>query len=213
MVRLDPEVGPDGVLAWRQQDWSRRLLLGGGALVEIADNNPLVCADEAAVPNASGTLALIALGPVIRAGLVAEAPVLQFSFDDDFELCATSLRDWGLILEPVIAVEEIDLGSVRSVNAMVEIPTPSDWHTIDELFEESYGRSFYVRLNDGGDWDTKRVAGKPHAEYRLRMTPGDDLSLLTVQVMADINGKCGAAQAVHAFNVMCGFEESLGIDG
>jgi N-acetyl-gamma-glutamylphosphate reductase len=29
--------------------------------------------------------------------------------------------------------------------------------------------------------------------------------------MADRNGKCGAAQVVHAMNVMCGFEESLGI--
>jgi N-acetyl-gamma-glutamylphosphate reductase len=29
--------------------------------------------------------------------------------------------------------------------------------------------------------------------------------------MADINGKIGAAQYVHMMNVMCGFEESLGI--
>jgi N-acetyl-gamma-glutamylphosphate reductase len=37
------------------------------------------------------------------------------------------------------------------------------------------------------------------------------MSLLTVQVMIDRNGKGGAAQVVHAFNVMNGFEESLGI--
>jgi N-acetyl-gamma-glutamylphosphate reductase len=29
--------------------------------------------------------------------------------------------------------------------------------------------------------------------------------------MADRDGKAGAAQVVHALNVMCGFEESLGI--
>jgi hypothetical protein len=29
--------------------------------------------------------------------------------------------------------------------------------------------------------------------------------------MSDRDGKCGAAQFVHALNIMCGFEESLGI--
>jgi N-acetyl-gamma-glutamylphosphate reductase len=29
--------------------------------------------------------------------------------------------------------------------------------------------------------------------------------------MADVDGKCGAGQVVYAMNVMCGFEECLGL--
>ena len=56
------------------------------------------------------------------------------------------------------------------------------------------------------------VRGKPFAVYRLRFAPDESKSLLTVQVMADSRGKCGAGQVVHALNVMCGFEESLGVE-
>jgi N-acetyl-gamma-glutamylphosphate reductase len=55
------------------------------------------------------------------------------------------------------------------------------------------------------------VAGKPFSAYRLRVVPDEPNSLLTVRLLSDPLGKCGAAQVVHAMNVMCGFEESLGI--
>jgi N-acetyl-gamma-glutamylphosphate reductase len=48
--------------------------------------------------------------------------------------------------------------------------------------------------------------------YRLRVTPNDNASLLTIQVLADRDGKCGAAQVVHMMNVMAGFEETLGLE-
>ncbi|MFX9858936.1 hypothetical protein ABTP71_18620, partial [Acinetobacter baumannii] len=78
------------------------------------------------------------------------------------------------------------------------------------LFDECYQRAFFVGAAE--TWDTREVAGKPHAVYHLRLTPGQEqTSLLTVQVMADREGKCGAAQIVHKLNVMCGLEETLGI--
>src|SRR5262249_50204787 len=102
--------------------------------------------------------------------------------------------------------------SVLSLHAMVEITGVGELEELDELYDEVYGRSFFVR-ESGGDWDTRQVASHPHAAYRLRVTPGDDgKHLLTVQVMADRDGKCGAAQVVHLMNVMCGLEETLGLE-
>jgi N-acetyl-gamma-glutamylphosphate reductase len=45
----------------------------------------------------------------------------------------------------------------------------------------------------------------------LELTEGESESLLAIHIMADINGKAGAGQFVHTMNVMCGFEESLGL--
>jgi len=207
-----------GELVWQQAGRRRRLVIGPpaplavGGLVELMDNNPLVCADEASVPDPAATLGLIALGPLIRAGLMVEPPVLQFSFEVDFQPLAAEIAAWGWDGEIIATAEAQELGDVLSLNALVEIDTPADWNAIDDLFHESYGRSFFVRESAGGDWDTQLVAGKPWAVYRLRITPDEPRSLLTIQVMADRDGKCGSAQAIHAFNVMAGFEESLGLE-
>src|SRR5215218_131169 len=68
-------------LAFHQGPWNRRVLSGDptpalAGLVELMDNNPLVCADEASVPDPASTLALIALGPLIRAGLLVESATM-----------------------------------------------------------------------------------------------------------------------------------------
>ena len=57
----------------------------------------------------------------------------------------------------------------------------------------------------------RQVLGRPEARYRLTLAPDSPHSLLTIRVLADFNGKVGASQVIHAMNVMCGFEESLGI--
>jgi len=69
-----------------------------------------------------------------------------------------------------------------------------------------------VTRPDGQAWDPSLVARKAAAAYRLSFAADDPTSLLTVRIMADKDGKCGSAQVVHAMNVMCGFEETLGID-
>jgi hypothetical protein len=209
--------GPaDAALEWTQGDWRRRLWIGQpdfevAGLVELIDNNPLVCADEASVPDPASTLALIALGPLIRAGLLVEPPALQFSFDSEASLVDDFLRAFGWNGGAVVDDAPQDLGSAVALNAFAVVRTPEDPRELDELYEEAYGRSFFVQEAGSEPWDARRVADYPRALYRLRMAPDEASSLLTIQVMADRHGKCGAAQALHAFNVMCGFEESLGL--
>jgi N-acetyl-gamma-glutamylphosphate reductase len=171
------------------------------------DNNPLVCADRASVPDPAATLALIALGPLIRAGLLTESPTLITNAPFDEQLLLSFL---GLDEVAVLAQEQ-DLGSVYASTVMAAIATPDRMEDIDDLYEEAYSRSFYVRGDEESTWDTQLVAGLPHSVFRLRITPDEPTSLLTVHVMADKEGKCGAAQLVHCMNVMAGFEETVGI--
>ncbi|ARU40337.1 hypothetical protein CCB80_03960 [Armatimonadetes bacterium Uphvl-Ar1] len=204
-------------------DWNRKLVAGqpgkeaiNGSLyglVELADNNPLVCADFFSVPGPVATLGLIGLGPLVRAGLVLDDPVVQISFDRDAIDLAAGLQEMGWRGDVVLHVDvQEGLGSVLAAVCMAEIAVMDDYSELDELFHEAYGRSFFVREADALLWDAEQVRGKDHACYTLRVSPFEDRALVTVLVMADRDGKCGAAQLVHAMNVMCGFEESLGLD-
>lgn len=198
-----------------QGDWHRALTSGaeGGfrGLVELMDNNPLVCADTFSVPDPGATLALVGLGPLIRAGLLVESPSVIASFELDEELVDGYLAEAGWPGGARYHSEHQPEGQVLALNAMALIETPEDLDTIDALYEEVYGHSFFVRRTEEGEWDIDLVEGKPYAAYRLRITQGNPHSLLTIQTMADRNGKVGAAQLVHAFNVMAGFEESVGV--
>ncbi len=222
LVRAHPEldlqsdIAPDHELRFDRGDWPRTVHLGTPncaiqGLVELIDNNPLVCTDEAAVPDAASTLAIIALGPLVQAGLLNDQPALDLSFSTDETRLLPWLETIGFSGDLTLGESDLDLGTVRALNLFAPIATPDDWRMIDSLYEEAYGGSFYVRMHDGSEWDTQLVAGHPWALVGLRMTPGDETSLLTVRVMADRDGKCGAAQALHMLNVMAGFEECLGI--
>lgn len=209
---IDSIVASGGVASWEQSDWSRTIAIGAGeGILELADNNPLVCADRVVLPCAEATLAQIALGPLARGGLLVERPTLLFSFEPDPGKVDAAFVPFGWTHGATVDADPRELDGVLAVTAIAEIETPSNPDDLDDLYEEAFGRSFYVR-EAGGEWATTQVAGKAHAVYRLRYAPGDERSLLTVQAMADANGKCGAAQVVHAFNVMCGFEESLGVE-
>jgi hypothetical protein len=182
-----------------------------GGLVELMDNNPLVCADSAWVPTPAGTLVLIALGPLIEAGLIVEPPAVILSYEDEEQgiLNALATVQWqdGIALQ----CESHDLGTVRGAYVLAKIKNPDDWDDIDAIFDERYGRSFLVRRVEREDWKKELVEGKPWACYFIELTEGATESILAIHVMADINGKLGAAQSVHMMNVMCGFEESLGL--
>lgn len=209
----------------KRRVWIDRPDIEPFGLMEIIDNNPLVCADECSVPSPEATLALIALGPLIRAGLLTSAPAAMFSFEANLDSVDASLRTmgWDHGLTASLNVEEpnppADPGSiptatwhqVKSAIVMATLSTPDDASLLDSLYDGVYGGSFFVRRVEDGPWITSLVEGRPFAAYRLRFAPDVGESLLTIQVMADSEGKCGAAQAVHAMNVMCGFEESLGI--
>jgi hypothetical protein len=180
-------------------------------LVELVDNNPLVCTEEFSVPSPLATLALIALGPLCRAGLIDGSPALHSSCALVADDLMAHLEQEGLSQEVTLTLGAEDFGAAAVLNAFVPIPEMDDYELLDGLYDEVFGRSFYVRSRASEDWDTSLVVGRPHAAYDLRITPGDGQALLTVRVMADKRGKLGACQMLHAFNVMNGFEEHLGI--
>ena len=91
------------------------------------------------------------------------------------------------------------------------VQTPLHVDDLDDAYNEIYGSSFFVRRDDSSDWEPSTVEGKAFALYGLSIAPETPQSLLTIRVLADRNGKCGAAQVVHALNVMCGWEESLAL--
>ncbi len=194
--------------------WNREVRVGDPSvglfgLTEIMDNNPMVCADVLSVPDAITTLALIALAPLAQAGLLLEEPTMLSNLEGDVSDAFLVGAGWsgGLVQH----TEPQDLQGVAAATVIAAIRTPDDLEDLDALFDERYERSFFIHRDESSDWDVKLVKGKPSGLYRLRINPDEPSSLLTVRVMADLNGKCGAAQVVHAMNVMCGFEESLGV--
>lgn len=210
------DTGTSAGIEFSQGAWKREIRVGDFdcelyGLVEFMDNNPLVCADRASIPGPAATLALIALAPLARAGLIADSPVLMLNFGGDEQEVGKALESVGWTAGLTIHTEEMDLGNALAATAMVSIRTPDDLEDVDALYEEQFGRSFYVQRDESSEWGPNVVLGKPFAAYRLRIVPDSPNSLLTVRLLSDRDGKCGASQIVHAMNVMCGFEESLGI--
>ena len=182
-----------------------------GGVVELMDNNPLVCGDSAWVPSAGGALAVLALGPLLEAGLVFEPPAILLSFEDTDEEAIKGLRTVAYDGDISFNCENHDLGTVRGAYCIAKFSNPRSFDEIDDIYNERYGRSFFVRRTEDEPWVKELVEGKPWAFYRLELTEGETESLLAIHIMADINGKAGAGQFVHMMNVMCGFEESLGL--
>lgn len=207
----------EGRMQWRQGGWERSITVGDrntepGGLIELIDNNPIVCADRFDLPYPGATLGLIALGPLAEAGLIADEPAVVLNVPCDGDELGAYLTRLGWPSGVSVHVDPVDLRGVAAVTAVCAIRTPERLDDLDDLYDERYGRSLFVRRDETSEWDVGLVKGKPFALYRLRVSPDDPSSLLSVKVMADLDGKCGAAQVVHAFNLMCGFEESLGLE-
>jgi hypothetical protein len=211
------EIGAGPKIQFVQSEWNREVLFGDFSaelfgLVELMDNNPLVCADRVSIPTPVGVLAAIALGPLAIAGLLTEPPTLLASQDDDPEAIDALLARDGWTEGLVFSAEAQPLQGVIAATAIAAIRTPERLQDIDDLYEERFGRSFFVHRDEDSRWDIDLVKGKQGAVYRLRIAADEPQSLLTIQVMADANGKCGDGALVHAMNVMAGFEESLGLE-
>ncbi len=187
--------------------------IGGevGGVVELMDNNPLVCSDQAWVPSAGGSLAVLALGPLLEAGLIVEPPAILLSFEESEDELARGLKTVGYEDGFSFNCENSDLGTVRGAYCIAKISNPQSFDEIDDIYNERYGRSFFVRREEEQPWEKGLVESKPWACFRLELTEGETESLLAIHIMADINGKCGAGQYIHTMNIMCGFEESLGL--
>lgn len=180
-------------------------------LPELMDNNPLVCADSASCPSPAATLVAIAANPLAKAGLLEESPALVFSFEDDFTEVGRILETEGWMGGAHCAGNPMDMQGVLTATCLASIKQ-QDISELRALYEECFGRSFFVRRFDGDSWTAELVRGKPFALYNLMPSAGDQgHCMLRVDVLADANGKGGACQLVHMLNIMCGFEEDMAL--
>lgn len=174
-------------------------------LTELMDNNPLVCADEAAVTGAAATLVMVAIGPLARAELLTEMPAVALNFVEGTDEIDAALKTEGWQGGAVVATAD-DEPELLAAECICQIRLPDGVEDIEALFDECYGRSFFVRPGRVSSAD------EPFAGYELTVEPqGESMALVKVTATAAPDGKCGAGGLVHMFNVMCGFEESLGV--
>lgn len=208
-VQLD-RAPTEATLEISQHGWIRRIWIDRDSvplfgLVELMDNNPLVCADEFSLPSPEGALSLIGLGPLIRCGALMGTPRAEFTFNVRPDSCLHALQSahWANGIET--AGGGGAHGTVLQALFRVDVD-PGAADDVPGIYEEVFGPSFYVRTMAPDCWNPADVDGQPFAELTFEGgRPG------VVRVAADRNGKCGAAQVVHAMNIMCGFEECLGI--
>lgn len=206
----------DDLLEFWQGDWHRRLVSqpvddAPFGLIELMDNNPLVCADVVRVPSPGATLSLVALGPILRAGIVAEPPAVIASFPISDTEVSEALASAGWTRGAMVTSGDVEMGTVRGLNVIAAIHAPEDLSELDAIYSEAYGRSFFVARDEESEWMPRIAEGRPEVLYRLRITPGSDVSLLTIQTFSSMTGKIGVGQLVHTMNVMAGFEETLGV--
>lgn len=198
VVQGEPETG---AASWSQGDWRRSLAIGAPAevrgLIETMDNNPMVCCDRFSVPGPMATLALLALAPAARAGIVASPPRLSLSHPPEPSM-TEFLSEAGV---PSWHAQAGAGGALCRASARFALPPGCSKDEVGAAFGECYDRAFFVRIEEGDP------TGLALAFVRLEFEAGD----LIVSAAADPLGKAGPAQCVHAFNVMCGFVESLGV--
>jgi len=181
---------------------------GTYGLIELMDNNPLVCAERASVPGALATLGLICLGPLARAEMLTAEPTVEPSFNEDAEELVAALRLEGFHGGVHLAPSTGERAGLLSVRCIAPLRAHSGAE-VEELFAELYGRSFFLRpAKERGE---DQILGSPYATYSLDAARLKGERVLEVRAIADADGKCGAAQMIHVFNVMAGFEEDLGL--
>ncbi len=184
-------------------------------LPELMDNNPIVCARRVVVPTPAATLAWIALGPACKAGFVladeTSPPILLRFAGLEREDLGEALRAIGWTLGTQAEWRGGSLEGVASLEALVPLDDSVQPGEIADAYDEAFGRSFFVRRVSPCEWLPHRVLGTPRAEYWLETAPSSS-PMLRVGAAADVRGKLGGAQLVHSLNVMCGWEESTGLE-
>jgi len=205
----DMRIEFDGQTSKRVAHRGKANASGPYGLTELMDNNPLVCADVASVTGAGATLALIALGPLAKAELLADRPAIALNFHEpEAEEIDVALATEGWVSGASLATSDDD-PDVYSAQCLAEIRMPDTEGDLRALYEECFGRSFFVRSS------TERPSlADAFATYSLSVdNRGDGTALATIFAHSSRDAKTGAGALVHIFNVMSGFEESLGVAG
>ena len=188
----------------------RRVTIGDAraplyGLTELMDNNPLVCADFASVTSAAGSLALITLGPLAKAEMLINRPAIAYNFEvSDLDEVDAALATEGWLDGAAIAGMD-EYSEILAAEAIAEIPSSVTEGDLADLFDECFGRSFFVRSGKGVG------QGDAHAVFSFGVEPYLETTMFKCVAQSSAAGKCGAAGLVHMFNVMSGYEESLGI--
>lgn len=205
-------------ITFKRNNWTRQLYCANPdvgetyGLIEIMDNNPLVCADSASTPGKAATLALIALAPLIKAGIILEQPSAVFSFEGDYNEVEKSLALMGWNQGIVCAGDPIQNQQILAATVLAAIRMPKDTSELDDLFEESYARSFFIRRGKPQDNWQETLKHQPFAVYSFHPIEPSEETILRINVLSDAEGKAGSAQMVHMLNIMAGFEEDAGLN-
>lgn len=211
------DLASEDQISFESEGRTRRAVVGAihlpetYGLIELMDNNPLVCADEASCPGPAATLALIGFGPLARACAISGPPSVVFSFETTFDESLAALRGVGLKHELIAACDPADMNTAVMATCVIPVAGLSSEEN-EAIFEEAFSRSFFVRKAAPSQLTPHLVTGHAHAAYALSYCEDENESSVRVQVIADVNGKAGAGQLVHLFNLMAGFEESLGLN-
>lgn len=180
-------------------------------LLELMDNNPLVCADEMSIPSLGPSLALICLGPLLLSGLVKEAPVFVSNLPLDLSEIESALKTVNWSGGVAVQTEPVEVDGVAFATGMAVIDSLDDPEELADLYQERFGKSGIVRLASAEEWHPEQVAGRPCAYLRISVVPDQPHSLVSIKTMCDTTGAFETAQIINALNIMCGFEDDLGI--
>src|SRR5205085_3762725 len=123
-------------ISWTQGPWRRSLFVGRPdvelkGIVELTDNNPLVCADAFSLPGAAASLALLAVGPLSEAGLLTERPTMLVNIEGTEEEIEPFLASAGWREGLTLASEPADLGGAVATTVICAIRTPDRLEDID----------------------------------------------------------------------------------
>lgn len=199
---LSPQSGSMCALEFGLNSYRRSIVVGYRerypvGLIELFDNNPIVCAETVCLPAPVSTLALLAIDPLSKAGLGSGTLHVSCSAHcelDDIKPFLNQLGDRvNLRLDARVVADE------GCVAVEVELAGDQTAEDIEELYDDAYGRSLLVMRD--------KEAHPLAASYSV-VKVGDTA---VVRVASKIEGKAGAAQVIQALNVMAGFEDSLGI--
>lgn len=100
---------------------------------------------------------------------------------------------------------------IRGIHATCYATLQGAAEDLQALYQSRYaGEPFVDVMEPGSHPETRSVRGSNHCRIAIHQPQGGD----TVVVLSVIDNlvKGAAGQAVHNMNIMCGFEETLGID-